>query len=551
MTAVIDKGRVLAVMQRVRQVNETTSQDAIHLAARQLIDACGGDHVQALILLVREFGVASSQVQQLVQTIKGITSHLEQQPRLARVLSGVVKLDGNGTERRIIYTTPLGRQFAQVSGSLLLDGLRDEDVPPPLALCVTDATGAAFLGGASVELPLEAEEVAVQSANADTRLDGVGEIVEQGTGDRRAVYYCRAELAAAVAGKLKEGEPVSVRVEGGIAVKVVGSAATEALPDWLSFPDVAACPPLSEMVFPEWLRKAWERDADFMMKNRPQRWAVFGPTGTGKTEAVKRCACEAGRKSGRKVAMIHMSAPHIVSPYYGETERTLRRAFVRAEKLAQQGCIVVVFVDEADALLGDPAGRYEGSVDRRVRLAFQELTSSDVPGVSVYLTFNASAHSWIATAIDRRFRKRNVPRTTRTQMARVAGLYASRQALARLGMPPDDLGQQLADFLYSDSFVVASVNFHSGHAADVHARDLHTCSPGKIRDIVVDFCLDVEDGQGDASLHGLWTRLEREFRSVVLSPANLFEMTFLPEPAHDHVATIGPPPGMGSTTSSA
>jgi hypothetical protein len=86
-----------------------------------------------------------------------------------------------------------------------------------------------------------------------------------------------------------------------------------------------------------------------------------------------------------------------------------------------------------------------------------------------------------------------------------------------------------------------------GHTVPVRARDLHDCSPGKLEDMIVDFCHDVEDGVVD-SLETLWTRLDREFRSAALNEANLFEMSFLAKPDHDTVKKVEPVSAGGPTT---
>ena len=48
-----------------------------------------------------------------------------------------------------------------------------------------------------------------------------------------------------------------------------------------------------------------------------------------------------------------------------EMERAIGRAFQRSRKLAEEGFIVVILLDEADALVGNSEGRYEGGADRR------------------------------------------------------------------------------------------------------------------------------------------------------------------------------------------
>lgn len=75
---------------------------------------------------------------------------------------------------------------------------------------------------------------------------------------------------------------------------------------------------------------------------------LYGPPGTGKTLMGKAIAKEGG------AAMLEVSAAAINDRWVGASERNVRAVFTLARKLAP----VVVFLDEADSLLGTREGRF-------------------------------------------------------------------------------------------------------------------------------------------------------------------------------------------------
>ena len=199
------------------EINEETDAKALRRGGEKMLVACGGDFFVATGILAKEYALSKNQTQQLLNALQGIKAQLHERPRLARVLGPPVEIGNNGSLKKVVFTTSIGRQFTQISSSALLDGMKDEDVPPPLSLCLVDTTGAYLLCGIDARVPLEAEEITVEAAGVDTPFPGIGEVVEHDNAGKRPVIYCSRELARTVAARLEEGEPVSVRLEGGIA----------------------------------------------------------------------------------------------------------------------------------------------------------------------------------------------------------------------------------------------------------------------------------------------------------------------------------------------
>ncbi|KAF3441359.1 hypothetical protein FNV43_RR15273 [Rhamnella rubrinervis] len=74
---------------------------------------------------------------------------------------------------------------------------------------------------------------------------------------------------------------------------------------------------------------------------RPKKGVLLhGPPGTGKTTLARLCARDAG------VKLFSVNGPEIISPYSGESERSLHKVFDSAAQAAP----AVVFIDELDAI---------------------------------------------------------------------------------------------------------------------------------------------------------------------------------------------------------
>jgi len=87
----------------------------------------------------------------------------------------------------------------------------------------------------------------------------------------------------------------------------------------------------------------------------PKGVLLFGPPGTGKTLIAKAVANESGAN------FFSIQGPEIMSKYYGESEKQLRKKFEEAEKSAPS----IVFIDEIDSI-APKREDVQGEVERRV-----------------------------------------------------------------------------------------------------------------------------------------------------------------------------------------
>ncbi|KAL0243327.1 hypothetical protein GEMRC1_005888 [Eukaryota sp. GEM-RC1] len=90
---------------------------------------------------------------------------------------------------------------------------------------------------------------------------------------------------------------------------------------------------------------------------------LFGPPGTGKTMLAKAVAAESG------AVFIPVSSATLGSKFFGDSERLARALFLIARKLAPS----IIFLDEADALLGSRSGGQEHEANRKIKNILLEM----------------------------------------------------------------------------------------------------------------------------------------------------------------------------------
>lgn len=361
------------------------------------------------------------------------------------------------------------------------------------------------------------------------------EVREQAGSEATRLVLAPKGLAGSIETTMRDdGETIHVRVEGGVAVDI--HRTEQESYEWMEEITEENGPDLSSYICSPGHRKHCEKDLRYLLKNRGLRVAMVGPTGTGKTTYVRRLlrtALRRAREAGTPydhAYVFNLCLGTVGTALIHGVVRNLFQAVNQAKALSDPrkgNNLVAILFDEADQLLGESQSAHEFNHERSERLAVQQLLSDEIPRIAVYMTFNDGRRcSSIPPAILARFEPRTFHRATRTAMARIAAVYASSPILKVLDVDAAHFGQVLADNLYSDERIVATVYTWSGREVSVYARDLHACSPRAVERIVTNFTRDVEDGVADGWFE-LYDLIDREFQAIDLKATNLHEQTFV------------------------
>ena len=291
----------------------------LHQAIGLLVRACGDDMIAALAVACKHLALTEKHRDQLIAAFKALKKQLTEKPMLAWILSSPFKYGSNGDGTRRIFVARNGRDLSAIDPVAMPEELvGDAAAPKLLSLCLISGDGSVYLGPVPVFPPLQTDEYRVEKVDDVNPYAGITQIVvSDGLSDRHPVLFATSELAATIAAKLEEGDPVGVQACGRIVTRIVKDAAAKQMADWLEFPPLEG-PTIDDMVFPSWLHDAWHRDIRWILNDRDFRVVLIGPTGTGKSEGCLRARLavwRAAREAKKPLAFLRLSAPHIASSW--------------------------------------------------------------------------------------------------------------------------------------------------------------------------------------------------------------------------------------------
>lgn len=204
-----------------------------------------------------------------------------------------------------------------------------------------------------------------------------------------------------------------------------------------------------------------------------------GPPGCGKTMLAKAAATAV---SGMKSAFIYVKGPEVLNEYVGTTERTIRQLFSAArEHKEATGQPAMIFIDEAEALLGIRGGRYSHMEKTVVPTFLAEMDGLEDSGAIVVLATNrASSLDPAVTREGRMDRKVRVNRPTREDAMKIMAIHLKKTTLDTTGIKTtaqyeamqSELLTTIVDAIYHPTLVYYDVDFVDGQQKQFTLADL-------------------------------------------------------------------------------
>lgn len=187
---------------------------------------------------------------------------------------------------------------------------------------------------------------------------------------------------------------------------------------------------------------------------------LHGPAGCGKTMLAKATATSLAEVHGKKTetGFIYVKGPELLNMYVGESEAAVRELFARARKhKAEHGFPAVIFIDEADAVLGVRGESQHGLRDTIVPQFLAEMDGFDTNDAVVLLATNLPTGLDPAVVRDGRIdRKVYVGRPSKEDALGIFEMYSKKRVLQK-GLTTAQLSAHGAEELFDKSKVLHKV----------------------------------------------------------------------------------------------
>lgn len=188
-------------------------------------------------------------------------------------------------------------------------------------------------------------------------------VIKQLIGDNHAEVNLRQEMRSVLvpkAHKAKPGDRVVLDPTGNAVVKNLGQGDTSSAftsESGVSWKDVGGLTEAKAALIEAIEEPIRHKELYARYGILPTRGVLlYGPPGTGKTLLGKACAtalAEIHGASARSSGFLYVKGPEMLNMYVGSSEANIRALFSAArEHHAKNGYPAIVFIDEADALMG-------------------------------------------------------------------------------------------------------------------------------------------------------------------------------------------------------
>lgn len=206
----------------------------------------------------------------------------------------------------------------------------------------------------------------------------------------------------------------------------------------------------------------------------PKGVLLYGPPGCGKTMLAKAGATHIAKMNNAvKGGFIYIKGPQILDPYVGVTEATIRELFASARRFKKEtGTNALLFIDEADAILGK-RGTRDAHMEKTIVPTFlAEMDGLDESGAFVMLATNRPDS--LDDAVGREGRidaKVKVARPTPANAAAIVANLLKKTPIAK-DEPIESLAKTASEYLFLRENVLARIYYEGGEYSNLRLSDV-------------------------------------------------------------------------------